>query len=125
MKRRLRLAAGAGALMMSLGLAAAGPVAAYVPVELDVSPAYQIADGCPSVVANWSVSFYGGTSGSFTVTVHYGDGNSLTRQLAGGTYAWGHTFYIMYCLHKDWYQSWSASRSGGGTDYASTQVESN
>jgi hypothetical protein len=128
MNRRIVILATTAALAL-MGLATA-TVKASVPTEIEVSPADRYVSGCPEVTANWTVYLWGGNSGKYTVTVHYNDGGVRTRYLSGGTSAWSHTFYIGPCSpfpdpEYDWQQVWSAWRSGGGTDYAYTEVHAN
>jgi hypothetical protein len=110
---------------------AVAPVAAWPPVELEVAPALQVIAGCPTATANWTVYLYGGASGLFTVTVHYGEGHIRTRYLPAGAIAWSYAYNVSAnCGIPPWPQydldqSWSASRSGGGVDYDSSHVAIN
>jgi hypothetical protein len=120
MKRRILTCATVSGLVLSIGLAVA-PVSAGPPTEMDVSPYTRDLIGCivPGVQrAYWTVSLWGGTSGNFSVTVHYGDGTYNTSSHAT-SYDTHHDFG---CSQGGLRQDWQASRGGGGTAYDTTYV---
>jgi hypothetical protein len=89
-----------------------------------VTPETQVADGC-SASASWTVTLGGGTSGPWLVDVGYGDGYSPPAYQTNSTSVqWSYTFNTG-CTHHDYYQTWWASRAGGGTAYDYTSVTSN
>lgn len=92
--------------------------------QLGVTPGTQVADGCYAA-AHWTVTLGGGTSGPWSVDVAYGDGYSPPAyQTYSTSVQWSYTFNTG-CTHHDYYQTWWASRAGGGTAYAYTSVTSN
>jgi hypothetical protein len=125
-RRRIVALATAFGLVLSMGLAAT-PVAAGPPTEIGVWPAWDDLDDCYGFFpdetdrAYWTFSVWGGVSGSFHVTASWGDGTPYGNWYVDGTdtYDRHHDFA---CGHGDRYQTWSASRSGGGTGHAYTQV---
>jgi hypothetical protein len=125
MKRRLGALALASSMALVLGLASAPAfVVAGAPTEISVSPPYRNMSYCEdSPRAYWTVALWGGTSGSFTWSVTYGDGTSSGVRTAPGPWAEfdRHHDYACGVLYA---QVWTASRSGGGTahDYTSVQA---
>jgi hypothetical protein len=124
MKRWILAVAAASALAFSMGPAATR-VAASVPTEIEASPNplwlnAQCAWHQYSDRAYWTVSLYGGTSGQYRVTVYYGDGSPGNTSYHSGSYDTHHD----YLCNNGWLnQTWSAWRSGGGTGYDYTQVD--
>jgi hypothetical protein len=129
--RRIVVFAAVAALVVSTTLAPT--VSAGAPTEIGVYP-----NGTPSEAGNyfwqcasssftprayWTVGLDGGSSGSFTVSVNYGDGTSNTSSHAavnnGAQYDTHHDFK---CNRGYFYQNWRASRGGGGSAYQTTQV---
>ncbi len=112
------------AIALSVGLVLAPPIAlAGVPTEMSVSPYYRIMPYCnDSPRAYWTVTLEGGTAGSFTWSVIYGDGTSSGAHTAPGPLAEfdRHHDYACGVLYA---QTWSASRSGGGTAHDYTDVQ--
>ena len=114
-----------------MGLAVA-PVSAGSPTEIFVSNdpqggSWQGLDACARINppatgrAAWTVDLWGGTSGNYLVTVHYGDGTpGQSTYHPQGQYD---THYDFLCGHGQRNQSWSATRSGGGTGYDYSYVE--
>ncbi len=119
---RQRIVATASAMVLALGLAAA-PVLAGPPTEISVTPNPSNLWMCAyaNILAwtqYWTVGLSGGTSGSYFVTVHYGDG-SVKSEYRSGSYDTHHDFV---CHQGYYYQSWSATRGGGGTGYYDSWV---
>jgi hypothetical protein len=121
-RRRVFSLVAVSSLVLSIGLSAA-PVLAGPPTEISVSPTTAYLNTyCPYHLASerayWTVSVWGGTSGNFQVSVNYGDGTGNTSYHAA-SYDTHHDFD---CGWSWVYQSWSASRSGGGTGHDQTSV---
>ncbi len=124
--RRWSLAvAAASAIILATSLAVA-PVTAVTtgpPTEIGVTPDdYNIPAcyyhfGTPRVY--WTVSLFGGLSGDFHVTASWGDGSPGASWTEPASFDTHHNFA---CAHGYRYQTWSASRSGGGTGHAYTRV---
>lgn len=127
MKRTLVTLVAAAALAFGQGLIPMSVQATTYgnETQLGVSPGTQVADGCPYANANWTVTLGGGTSGPWLVDVSYGDGYSPPAyQTYSTSVQWSYTFNTG-CSHHDYYQTWWASRAGGGTAYAYTSMTSN
>ena len=124
MRRRTIALGMAVGLILSMSLAVA-PVSAGPPTEIDVSPYERFLVNCgwgipgSSETAYWTVDLYGGTSGTFNVVVYWGDGSPANTTYHTGSYD---THHLFQCGGGVDYQSWSAWRSGGGTGYDSTRV---
>jgi hypothetical protein len=124
-RRRIVTLATAAAVVLSMNLAAA-PVAAVTtgpPTEIEVTPSAYNIPACRYHIgtprAYWTVSLYGGLSGSFHVNASWGDGTPGGSWTEPDSFDTHHDFACGYGYR---YQSWSASRSGGGTSYDYTQV---
>jgi len=121
-RRRVLALATVSSLVLSMSLAVA-PVSAGPPTEISVSPQFRDLFYCPGHAtdrAYWTVDLSGGTSGSYSVTVYYGDGSPGN---------WSAHTVPTYDTHHDFTcgrgwenQSWSASRGGGGTGRYYTTV---
>jgi hypothetical protein len=121
--RRIVVIAAVAALVVSTTLAPT--VSAGAPTEIGVTPQFQqlLCSHVPR--AYWTVGLDGGSSGSFTVSVNYGDGTSNTSSHAavnnGAQYDTHHDFR---CGGNYYGQIWRASRGGGGTASTGTGVAS-
>ena len=105
-----------------MGLAVA-PVSAGSPTEISVDPGEKDIWQCAAPGVRrvyWVVDLWGGTSGNYLVTVHYGDGTpGVSTYHPQGQYT---THYDFDCGQGSLRQDWSATRSGGGTGYYTTYV---
>lgn len=119
-QRRILSLAAVSILVLSMGLGVPA-VLAGPPTEIGVTPDFQdLWAYCGnSATAYWTVSLGGGLSGNYSVTVTYGDGTYSTTPHPS-TYD---THHVFYCGWGWVHQSWSASRSGGGTGHDYTDVE--
>lgn len=129
--RRIVVIAAVAALVVSTTLAPT--VSAGAPTEIGVYPTgsdggnyfWQCASFSFTPRAYWTVGLDGGSSGSFTVSVNYGDGTSNTSSHAavnnGADYDTHHDFR---CGGNYYGQIWRASRGGGGTASQGTGVAS-
>jgi hypothetical protein len=120
-RRRVFSLVAVSSLVLSIGLSAA-PVLAGPPTEISVSPQWRDLLDCGGQTtgrAYWTVSIWGGTSGNFGVTVYYGDGTGNTSYHAA-SYDTHHDFACG--TDKTYGQTWSASRSGGGTGHDTSAV---
>ena len=111
----------AGFLTPSTAVAAPPQPEGY-PTEIDATPSVQTCSGCPPV-AHWTIYLSGGTSGPWHVVVSYGDPHPDGDFYIYNT-VWYHSHSFSYdCNHTIIrYQTWRASRAGGGTGYDYTQV---
>jgi len=122
-KRRISSLAAASALALSIPFVI-GPAAVLAgpPTEIYVSPTSQNTY-CPpfsnSERADWTIALGGGTSGDWSVTAQYGDGQIKTTKHSD-SYSAGHDFAP--CLLWHYNQSWTASRNGGGSGHDNTDV---
>ncbi len=117
------------AVALSLGPLLAPSIAlAGAPTEMSVTPSNQNLALCiyPNILterAYWTVTLGGGTAGSFTWSVIYGDGTSSGAHTAPGPWAEFDRHHDYDCGNGQADQIWSASRSGGGTAHDYTTVQ--
>jgi hypothetical protein len=114
------------AASLIIAFAAVAPASATPPTDIEVNPHYRsLTTYCgwfapPHVErAYWTVSLSGGGSGQYKVTVYWGDGSPSSTTYHNGSYDTHHDFI---CQRGEEDQSWSGWRSGGGTDYDYTTV---
>lgn len=126
-RRRILALVTVSSLVLSIGLAVA-PVSAGPPTEIGVSPhTGYLNTYCewaqPSERMYWTVGVWGGTTGSFMVTVYYGDGSPGNTSYHPGTYDTHHDFACGG--NRTYGQTWSAARGGGGTGRDTSAVHVN
>ncbi len=125
MRRCVLALATASAVLISMSMMVV-PAAAITdgpPTEIGVTPQYVYLPDCvflwPSDTNYYTVDLFGGLTGDFHVTASWGDGTPNGSWTKAGTFDTHHQFA---CGHGWRYQTWSASRSGGGTGHDYTSV---